>query len=212
MSRDPTDLPPAKEVLAPFADLPVDWDHPRYVARLAIRLFDLLAEEHGLGRDERELLWRGALLHDVGYARGWQSHHKSSFRVLLDTPIPGLSDRTRGIVACIARYHRGADPKGSHPVYGEHSRETRDIIEKLAAILRVADALDRGHAQQVRDVRFEKDPNELIIYVAGLPDLILERRALAVKADLFEDVYGLKVRLEQSDLAAEDLRPSESLQ
>jgi exopolyphosphatase/guanosine-5'-triphosphate,3'-diphosphate pyrophosphatase len=197
MSRDPTDLPPAKEVLAPFADLPVDWDHPRYVARLAIRLFDLLAEEHGLGRDERELLWRGALLHDVGYARGWQSHHKSSFRVLLDTPIPGLSDRTRGIVACIARYHRGADPKGSHPVYGEHSRETRDIIEKLAAILRVADGLDRGQVGRVEAVdvrRAGPSAMTVVCYSAGEPTV--ELWAAAKKASLFESVFGRSLSFE----------------
>jgi exopolyphosphatase/guanosine-5'-triphosphate,3'-diphosphate pyrophosphatase len=85
------------------------------------------------------------------------------------------------------------------------------VVSKLAAILRVADALDRGHAQQIRDVRFELNPNEFIIFVPGLPDLSLERRALAAKADLFADVYGQRVRLEEADVAPVDLRPTESL-
>jgi exopolyphosphatase/guanosine-5'-triphosphate,3'-diphosphate pyrophosphatase len=91
-------------------------------------------------------------------------------------------------------------------------REKRMVVSKLAAILRVADALDRGHAQQVREVRFELTPAELTIYVSGVSDLTLERRALAAKADLFGDVYGLRVRLEEADVAPVDLRPTESLQ
>ena len=76
-------------------------------------------------------------------------------------------------------------------------------------ILRVADALDRGHVQQVRDVRVRAaTPNELSIYVPGVPDLTLERRALAAKADLFEDVYGLQVRLEEADAAASTETPT----
>jgi exopolyphosphatase/guanosine-5'-triphosphate,3'-diphosphate pyrophosphatase len=90
-------------------------------------------------------------------------------------------------------------------------REDRIAVSKLAAILRVADALERGHAQQVQDIRIERRPAELLILVHGVSDLTLERRALAEKADLFEDTFGMRVRLEEalSDESAPRTRPVE---
>lgn len=71
-------------------------------------------------------------------------------------------------------------------------------VSKMAAILRVADAMDRGHSQQIRDVQFERQDDELVVFVRGVPDLSLERRALATKGDLFGEVYGMRVRLEEA--------------
>ena len=78
------------------------------------------------------------------------------------------------------------------------------MISKLAAILRVADALDRSHAQQIRDFRCDRQGEDLIVSVAGLSDLTLERKAIAAKGDLFEDVYGLRVRLDEAQLYSAD--------
>jgi exopolyphosphatase/guanosine-5'-triphosphate,3'-diphosphate pyrophosphatase len=71
------------------------------------------------------------------------------------------------------------------------------VINKLAALLRMADALGRGHLPKTPELRFERQANELVVYVPGGADLLLERRAIANKGDLFEDIYGLKVRLEE---------------
>jgi exopolyphosphatase/guanosine-5'-triphosphate,3'-diphosphate pyrophosphatase len=89
-------------------------------------------------------------------------------------------------------------PKLSHIEYMTLSREARVLVNKLAALLRVADALARGHVQIAADLRFERQGDELVIYVPGGIDLLLEQRAIATNADLFEDIYGLKVRLEQA--------------
>jgi hypothetical protein len=71
------------------------------------------------------------------------------------------------------------------------------VINKLAALLRLADALSHAPFGEVSDFRFERGDDELIIYVPGA-DLLLEQRAVAVKGDLFEDIYGLRIRLEQA--------------
>ena len=70
-------------------------------------------------------------------------------------------------------------------------------VTRLAAILRVADALVRGRGRQLHDPRFERRRDELIAYAPNVADLILEQRALAAKGDLFEDAYGMRVRLEE---------------
>jgi exopolyphosphatase/guanosine-5'-triphosphate,3'-diphosphate pyrophosphatase len=77
-------------------------------------------------------------------------------------------------------------------------REIRVVINKLAAILRVADALSRGRFYQGRDLRFERQGDDLIIHVIGAGDLTLEKRAMSVKGDLFEDIYGMRIRLEEA--------------
>ena len=64
--------------------------------------------------------------------------------------------------------------------------------EQLAAIVRVADALDRGHDQRVRDAVFERREERFVIRATGVADLSLERLSLADKGDMFEDVFGLE--------------------
>jgi exopolyphosphatase/guanosine-5'-triphosphate,3'-diphosphate pyrophosphatase len=178
-----------------------DATHARHVADLAVSLFDALRGEHKLSDRDRLLLEVAAILHDVGTYVGGSSHHKHSYYLILNSEIFGLRRAELQTVALVARYHRRSAPKRTHPEYMALPREGRMVVSKLAAILRVADALDRGHVQQVRNLRFEQDANELVIYVPGVPDLTLERRALAGKTDLFEEVYGLNVRLEEADAA-----------
>jgi len=175
-----------------------DAEHAEHVADLAVRLFDFLKSEHRLGDRERLLLRVAAILHDVGTYVGSSAHHKHSYYLISNSEAFGLRRAELNLVALVARYHRRSPPKRTHSEYMSLPREKRMVVSKLAAIVRVADALDRAPARQVRDVRWERDPNELIIHVAGLRDLTLERRAMEGKADLFEEVYGLKVRLEEA--------------
>ena len=188
-----------------------DAEHGRHVADLAISIFDSMRPEHHLSDRERLLLQVASLLHEVGMYVASSSHHKHSAYLISNSEVFGLRRSELMLVALIARYHRRSPPKRTHMEYMSLPRDSRMTVSKLAAILRVADALDRGHAQQVRDIRIEKDANELIIYVPGASDLALERRALATKSDLFEDVYGLGVRLEEADPNPVDLRRAEML-
>jgi exopolyphosphatase/guanosine-5'-triphosphate,3'-diphosphate pyrophosphatase len=71
----------------------------------------------------------------------------------------------------------------------------------MAALLRVADALDRGHAQHVQDFHVERHGEEAVLFIHGVADLALERLAMERKADLFENIYGLRVRLEEAPLS-----------
>lgn len=176
-----------------------DEAHSLHVSELGCRIFDELKKEHGLDDRHRLLLKVAGILHDIGTFVNVRSHHKHSHYLIANSELFGLQRTELNIVALVARYHRRSAPKPTHPEYMSLSREHRMVVSKLAAILRVADALDRGHAQQIRDLRFERDANELILYVAGLPDLTLERRAMVPKGDLFEEIFGLGIRLETAE-------------
>ena len=170
--------------------------HARTVADIAVRLFDELQAEHGLGPRHRLLLEVASLLHEVGGFVSSRSHHKHSGYLIANSEIFGLNRDEIAVVAQVARYHRRSGPKPSHAEYMALPRETRVTVNKLAALLRVADALARGHVRQAGQLRFDRQGDDLVISIPGVSDVLLEDRAIAGKGDLFEDIYGLKVRLE----------------
>jgi exopolyphosphatase/guanosine-5'-triphosphate,3'-diphosphate pyrophosphatase len=175
-----------------------DMNHAGHVAALSLRLFDEFRPEHGLDNRHRTLLHVAALLHEVGGFISGRAHHKHSYYIIASTSIYGLRADEQELVANVARYHRRSAPRPSHLPYMSLPRERRVAVCKLAALLRVADALERGHSQQVTDFDVERSDDEVVLHVHGVTDLALERRALVSKGNLFEDTYGLRVRLEES--------------
>jgi exopolyphosphatase/guanosine-5'-triphosphate,3'-diphosphate pyrophosphatase len=182
-------------------------EHAEQVAELAVRLFDALQDGHGLQPRHRLLLQVAALLHEVGVFVSNRAHHKHSYYLIANAEILGLRREDIGIVAHVARYHRRSMPKTSHLDYMALPPQQRMVVNKLAAILRVADCLDRGHMGRVKDPEIEVQGRELVIYVPGAGDLSLERLALGEKADLMEDIFGLNVRLEEGRPRGEETGP-----
>jgi hypothetical protein len=132
-----------------------DRAHGHQVAMLATRLFDELRDEHGLSKRDRLLLQTASILHDVGIYVSLRAHHKHSQYLLAASQIFGLSDDETAVVSNIARYHRGRSPSRAICRTSPGSRRP-DPVTKLAAILRVANALDAEHLQKVRDLRLAR--------------------------------------------------------
>ncbi len=175
----------------------IDVQHAETVADLAVRLFDELQADHGLGSRHRILLRVAGILHEIGGFVSNRAHHKHSYYLIANSEVFGLSRDELQIVAHVARYHRRSAPKPVHIDYMTLPRQTRVIINKLAALLRVADALARGHVHRAEDLRMERVGDDLVVYVPHGEDLFLEQRAIAAKGNLFEEIYGMRVRLEQ---------------
>jgi len=173
-----------------------DVEHARHVAFLACQMFDLLADEHRLGRRERRLLKVAALLHEVGMYISNRSHHKHTEYVVNNSDVFGLRVEDRSVAACVARYHRRSLPKTTHANYMALNRADRTTVSKLAALLRVADALDRSHTRKVKDLKVELRRDEAILHVETGEDLTLERLAMRGKGDMFEEVFGKKIILQ----------------
>lgn len=174
-----------------------DERHARQVALLAGRLFDALQQEHGLDADCRLLLEVSAILHDIGMVIRASGHHKHGHYIVNNSEIFGLDGRDRAVVANVVRYHRRALPSPSHAAYMNLTRSDRIVVNKLAALLRVADALDRSHQARVGGLEVEKTEEEVTIRCRCGGSLALKRLALERKADLFQEVFGLRVRLER---------------
>lgn len=172
-----------------------DEEHSLHVADLSVKLFRELQSEHGL--DERyELLLRvAALLHEVGSFISDRSHHKHSMYIIQNSDLFGLTRKDISLIALVARYHRRSVPRPYHEEYSTQTRDDRIAVAKLAAILRVADALERKHSQQIRHMSFQREKDTFLITVQGVADLTLEHLAIKEKGNLFEQIYGLKVAL-----------------
>jgi exopolyphosphatase/guanosine-5'-triphosphate,3'-diphosphate pyrophosphatase len=170
-----------------------DEKHGRHVARLALSLFDQLEADHGLDAFYRLLLHVAAVLHDIGTYVATTGHHKHGQYLVSNSEIFGLDADDLAIVSYVVRYHRRALPSNAHMTFMALPRDRRLVVMKLAALLRVADALDRGHSQRVKSFVAERKDDELILHCEGQGDIAAERFGMAQKADMFEQVFGMRV-------------------
>jgi len=177
-----------------------DRPHAEQVVSLAEKLFLSLQEEHRLSTHHRLILKIAGLLHEVGLFVSNRSHHKHSMYLIQNSEIFGLGQRDMLITALVARYHRRATPADTHEGYSGLHREDRIVVSKLAAILRVADALDRGHMQRVNDPEIEFAAGQMIITVHDAADLTMEILALEEKAEMFREVYGMQAVLRRAGM------------
>lgn len=172
-----------------------DEPHAKVVARLAVQLFDETQQLHHLDDESRFLLEVASLLHDIGHFVSATEHHKHTFYLLNATPLIGLTKAQRAIVANIARYHRKSAPSLQHEPFKVLPVRDRVVVSKLAALLRIADALDTEHAGKVATFSVDYEKPRLLLNVQGQGDLLLEKWALVKRIPLFEEVFGVKVAI-----------------
>lgn len=170
-----------------------DEPHASQVALLAVQLFDQLVHEHGMDRHGRLMLEVAAILHDIGtYVRA-SGHHKHGYYLVSNSEVFGVSRDDLDVIANVVRYHRKAAPSTAHAPYVSLRREQRIAVLKLAAILRVADALDRSHHQRVRAFTLSRNDDDMIVHCDHQGDLSAERLGVSMKGNLFEQAFGYRV-------------------
>ena len=167
--------------------------HERAVAALAVSLFDQLSALHQLPVSDRELLHAAAMLHDIGMHVNPSAHHKHSAYLLRNSVMDGWRAEDIQLMAAVVRYHRKAMPKAVHAEWIELSADERSRVERLAAILRIADGLDCRHLGAVAAVSARRREHELQVTAYAPQSIERELAAAAQKADLFERVFALRV-------------------
>lgn len=170
--------------------------HGEHVSKLCMHLFHHLQHLHQMGPHEALLLQCAAILHEVGSYISPRIHHKHSQYIILNSEIFGLDRLDITLVALVARYHRHSTPQPDHLDYNELSTSNRIRVCKLAAILRVADALERTHHQRVHDIGITLLADKMILKLKGVNDATVEQLAMQSKADLFAQTFGLNVVVE----------------
>jgi len=167
--------------------------HAFQVCRLALALFDQTKVLHGLGDPERRLLQAAALLHDIGHTISELGHHKHARDLILKSKLEGFTRKELQMVACIARYHRKAQPQDTHKIYAELAAARRERVRKLAAILRVADGLDRSHQASAKKISVTHEPRVVRIVATQRRPNSVDIWGSMRKRGLFEEVFGVTV-------------------
>jgi exopolyphosphatase/guanosine-5'-triphosphate,3'-diphosphate pyrophosphatase len=177
-----------------------DWDevHAQQVANFALELFDALVMLHRLGDRERELLEYAGLLHDVGYHISRSGHHKHALYLIQNGELRGFTPEEVQIVAHVARYHRKSLPKPTHASFYDMSASAQKTTLHLAAILRIAEGLDRSRFQHIHITSVTVDPADIYIRIKGVHDVQLDIWGALRWKDLMEILYKRSLHVEQN--------------
>jgi exopolyphosphatase/guanosine-5'-triphosphate,3'-diphosphate pyrophosphatase len=185
-------------VLALVERSDVERAHATHVARLALRIFDQTQDLHRFRTGERELLEYAALLHEVGMHVSYQDHQKHSYYLISHAGLRGFTTDQVAIVANVARYYRKATPSEEHDNFASLSTAQRDVVCKLAAMLRIADALDRGRRRAVRDVGVEVTKGKVMFHPRLRGDADVELETAVRRAKYFGKVFDSHVDVKES--------------
>jgi exopolyphosphatase/guanosine-5'-triphosphate,3'-diphosphate pyrophosphatase len=166
------------------------------VAQLALALFDQTRGVHKLGEREREWLEYGALLHDIGVHISYERHHRHSYYLIKNGDLRGFEPEEIEIIALIARYHRQAEPKKSHEGYGALKGPQRRTVRALAAMVRLAEGLDRSHSQALSGVDVFPRGDDYLIRLRASGDAELELWAAERHAAPMEALLEHPIRFE----------------
>jgi len=172
-----------------------DEEHAECVRMIATKIYDSMKEEISLDDSARVLLETSAILHDIGVFIRYDNHNLHSSYIIRNSEIFGLSPIEKTIVSEIAKYHKGSLMPQDEESFQMFQRSDRMKILKLTAILRIADALDRGHIQKFSDFSINFQQSNMIIHTKKSRNTVLEKIALTEKAGMFESIFGYKVIL-----------------
>ena len=173
-----------------------DLTHATHVAQLAGQLLGSLdgGFPRARGLDVAQLVWAAGMLHDIGVAIDYDDHHKHSRYLILAAGLPGFSRRELALIAQAVRYHR----KGT-PELGELAPlcETGDrrVLVAMAALLRLAEHLDRGRDGAVTAARLHDAGEALELELDVDGDAALARWGAERQSDLFRRAFGRPLTL-----------------
>ena len=169
--------------------------HCEHVARLALQIFDGVRARYGLPAGGRDVLQAAALLHDIGYLISHSRHHKHTYHLIMHGDLSAFAPHDVELIANVARYHRRAFPRKSHENLQHIPREERRLISRLSGILRVADGLDRTHAQSVTEVRTRVLRGRLRLELDAKTEPVVERADADRKSELFKKAFHTDLEL-----------------
>jgi exopolyphosphatase/guanosine-5'-triphosphate,3'-diphosphate pyrophosphatase len=170
--------------------------HAQQVARLALALFDQTRAIHGLAEREREWLEYAALMHDLGVHISYPRHHRHSYYLIKNGDLRGFDPEEIEVMALVARYHRRGTPKKSHDEYAHLRGPLRRTVRLLSSMLRVAESLDRSHAQVISALEVRDRGDDVVLRLKTSGDAELEVWATNKHLKAFEQLLRKPVTVQ----------------
>jgi exopolyphosphatase/guanosine-5'-triphosphate,3'-diphosphate pyrophosphatase len=172
-------------------------EHSEHVARLSLRLFDQLRSRLKLRAESRAWLEAAALLHDAGHLIEHEEHHRHSYYLIVNSQLYGFRrDEIEAIGQIAMHHHRKGTPKpqdaGGVPLPPDVWRQ----VKACAAILRLAEGLDRSHYSVVRDIKVRGRGRRVAIELQTTgPEASLEVWESKRRTELLEKLLGAEIAL-----------------
>ncbi len=176
-----------------------DAPHAYHVSQLALNLFYQLHELHQLPEKFASILHAAAMLHDIGLFIAHPKHHKHSYYLIKSSGMNAFSKLDLDLVANVARYHRKAHPSQKHLAFSQLSPNNQDVVRKLSALIRIADALDYKHEQRVSAISCAlKKSKTLTITGSSLVNLKDEINWALDKGELIQEVFNINLEVQKA--------------
>lgn len=174
----------------------VDQEYANAVSTLAVSLFDQTSELHSLGNRERLLLETGARVHEIGMYVRVGSHHRHAAYLISASPLLGLTDAEKQLLAQLVRYQRKASPSEKHEGFAALDSNDQQKTWYLSALLRLAIALNKERRNRVDSVAVKISEKDVKLHPQGQGDLLLERWAILNTAEYFELAFNRTLHID----------------
>ena len=166
--------------------------HSLAVENMSLQIFDAVAPLHGMSRRDRFLLQVSSILHDIGKFVSLRRHYFYSYRLIYSSDILGFTEEEKEIIANVAYYHSKGNPSDVDVNFARLGRDAKVKVAKLAAMIRLADSVDRSHRQKAVPCDIRLRGETLEFRVAPVEDISLEKWTFDDKAVFFENVHGVR--------------------
>jgi len=173
-----------------------DLKHAKAVAGIAEQLFGFFKGTLGLQDSQGIYLILASYLYNIGQFLSNRAHHKHSEYMINSMQLFRLTSWEIKLIACIARYHRKATPQRNHPLYASLDPQDQILVQKLSALIRMAQALDSAQRQKIKKLEFEITANqEINLLVHTQENFSYEKTLFRDRKRLFEELSGSKINL-----------------
>lgn len=172
--------------------------HAEQVYFISALLFEELKPLHRLDDKYLNILKVGSMLHDCGTSINYQNHHKHSFYIILNSLINELTHKEHLMSAAVAASHRFND---YHLPLAQFSylinKLDIDIINKLGALVKIAEGLDRSLVGVVKKLNVYYDDEKVIITVSSPSNLDVEIHQALRGKNFFKEIYHRDLFIEK---------------
>jgi exopolyphosphatase/guanosine-5'-triphosphate,3'-diphosphate pyrophosphatase len=170
--------------------------HAQHVAGLSMKLFDQLAALHGCGSDFKRILYAAALLHDVGTAVNYYNHAQHTLYIILNSQIYGFTHRELVLCALTAASHHKDMVKSYARHYeGILYKDDAKKIQRMSAMLRLAESMDRSESGIVKDVTCSIGDDYVKLEATVNGDGALELADASNHRNYFKKVYDKDIHI-----------------
>lgn len=176
--------------------------HAKHVSAICSKLFSDLKLLHRLPADAGKLIESAGYLHDIGHFVSNTGHHKHSAYLVMNSDLPGYTEKERQVIAALCRFHRKSLPQARHEEFQALDGDSKKTVQRLVPLLRLADALDRSHAQKVTDVQAAVSGGGVSVTVQSKSEVGLELWAANQLSEVFSATYGVSVAVAQQVVSA----------